>query len=71
MNYKLIYLDGTVAKTSKRPDDFTGTIIYDDDSKSYWANGHFHRDGGLPAYDGVNGYNSYWVNEKWTGQFWY
>jgi hypothetical protein len=68
--YKLTYHDGTVVETDVFPANFTGTVGYHSDgSKTYYAKGKWHRDGGLPAYEGSNGYTEYRINGKRTGTF--
>jgi hypothetical protein len=71
MKYKLIYQDGTVKDSDWVPDNFTGTVEWADGSKKYLVNGLYHRDGGLPSYDGADGRQVYYVNDKRTGQFWH
>jgi hypothetical protein len=68
--FKLIYPDGTIVKQAQRvPDNFTGTVEYNNGNKEYFVDRNLHMDGGLPAREWANGGKSYWVSNKFTGRF--
>jgi hypothetical protein len=68
MYFKLTYPDGTVKNRKEIPPNFTGKAV-DYYGTVYLVNGSLHRDGGLPSWEGSNGYNAYWVNNELTGHF--
>jgi hypothetical protein len=64
IRFQLIYPDGTVVGAFGIPGKFTGIVIDSYLDKVQLVDGLRHRDNGLPAYEGSDGYKGYWIANK-------
>lgn len=67
---KFTYPDGTVVESDIFPVNLTGKVDYTNGDTEYFLEGKYHRDGGLPVYEGARAaYAFYCVNGIGTGRF--